>query len=202
METRLSRSFFVRQEVVQISRELLGKFMLSRIEGQVTGGMIVETEAYRAPDDRACHAYLNRCTPRTEIMFREGGAAYVYLCYGVHHLFNVVTGPQGSAQAVLIRALEPRINLEEMMRRRGHNDLRKQLTAGPGVLTRAMGITTQFTGQDLLAPNSRIWLEDRGVEVDDSQIIAGPRVGVDYAGECAARPWRFRLRDSEWTSRK
>ena len=123
----LPAHFYTRPDVVQVAKDLLGKYLVTNFEGQVTSGKIVETEAYRAPDDRASHAFGNRRTARTEVMFAEGGHAYVYLCYGIHHLFNVVTGPSEMAHAVLVRAVQPVDNVELMLARR--------LTAGPGSLT-------------------------------------------------------------------
>ena len=191
----------MRSDVVQISQDLLGKYLVTRIDGALSSGMIVETEAYCAPDDKACHAWNNRRTARTEIMFAEGGCAYVYLCYGIHHLFNVVTGPQESAQAVLIRAIAPADNTELLLKRRGKNVLRPQLTAGPGVMSKALGISTQYNGTDLIAKDSPIWIEDRGEVVKKTAIASGPRVGVAYADECAEWPWRFWIKDSRWVSK-
>ena len=122
-KTRLSRSFYTREDVVRLSKELLGKNLVTEFDGIKTIGRIVETEAYRGPDDKACHAYNNRRTKRTEIMFEEGGKAYVYLCYGIHHLFNVVTARKGMPHAVLIRAIEPLFNVEEMLSRRGYGSI-------------------------------------------------------------------------------
>jgi DNA-3-methyladenine glycosylase len=197
----LPLSFYIREDVVQISRELLGKFLVTNIDGVLTSGMIVETEAYRASDDKACHAYNNRRTARTEVMFAEGGRAYVYLCYGIHHLFNVVTGPQDHAQAVLIRAVQAADNIPLMLKRRGRKHLNPQLSAGPGVLSKALGITTSLSGHSLLSKQGRIWIEDRSVPYTPDQIIAGPRVGIDYAEECVQWPWRFRIKNSAWTSK-
>ncbi|HHM20896.1 MAG TPA: DNA-3-methyladenine glycosylase [Bacteroidetes bacterium] len=197
----LPRSFYTRTDVLQVSRDLLGKFLVTRFNGKTTAGKIVETEAYRAPDDKACHAWNNRRTPRTEVMFAEGGKAYIYLCYGIHHLFNVVTAPKNTAHAVLIRAIEPADNIELMLKRRKMKNPERRLTAGPGVLSQALGITTRWTGTDLTAPNSPIRIEDRGERVAPENIIASPRVGVDYAEECAAWPWRFRIKESAWTSK-
>ena len=193
-------SFFTRPDPVQVAKDLLGKYLVTRFDGQLTAGKIVETEAYRAPDDRASHAFGNRRTGRTEVMFAEGGHAYVYLCYGIHHLFNVVTGPAGMAHAVLIRAVEPIDNVELMLARRAMGKLQPRLTAGPGALTQALGILTAHSGQNLLDPTGPLWLEDRGELVLEENIIASPRVGVAYAGECAAWPWRFRIKGSAWTS--
>lgn len=197
----LPRSFYVRENVVQISRDLLGKFLVTQIGGDLTSGMIVETEAYRASDDKACHAYNNRRTARTEVMFAEGGKAYVYLCYGIHHLFNVVTGPPNNAQAVLIRAVQAVDNIPLMMKRRGRESLTPQLSAGPGVLSKALGITTSLSGQSLLSIEGKIWIEDRNVRLQAEQILSGPRVGIDYAEECIHWPWRFRVKNSKWTSK-
>ncbi len=197
---RLSKSFYTREDVVQLSKELLGKVLVTNFDNQLTAGKIVETEAYRAPDDKACHAYQNLHTKRTKIMFEEGGIAYVYLCYGIHHLFNVVTAKKGMAHAILIRAIEPLDNLDLMLIRRGKSKVNRQLTGGPGVMSKALGITTDFTGVTLLSKESPIWIEDRGFKVSAENIIASPRVGVGYAEECALWDWRFRIKDSKWTS--
>ncbi len=191
---KLSRSFYVRADVLQISRELLGKFLLTRIgNDHITGGMIVEAEAYAGPEDRASHAYNGRRTSRTEIMFQEGGVAYVYLCYGIHHLFNIVTNVEGIPHAVLIRAIVPIDGIDLMLRRRDKKAVISKLTGGPGTLTQALGIHTTHFGTDLTG--HQIWLEDRGIVVPDDQITAGPRVGVNYAGEYTTKPWRFRLKN-------
>lgn len=192
--------FYTRPDVVQVAKDLLGKYLVTNFDGELTAGKIVETEAYRAPDDCACHAFGNRRTARTEVMFAEGGKAYVYLCYGIHHLFNVVTNMADEAHAVLVRAVEPIDNVELMMHRRGIDKLSPKLTAGPGALTQALGIQTQHTGLSLLDSNGRMWLEDRGDVVSEADIIASPRVGVAYAKECADWPWRFRIKNSIWTS--
>ena len=201
----LPPEFYQRTDVVRIARELLGMVLVSEWEGQRTAGRITETEAYRAPDDRACHAYGNRRTARTEVMFQEGGRAYIYLCYGIHHLFNVVTAPAGQAHAVLVRALEPLEGLGLMARRRGiAGQSAKEmirLTTGPGALSQALNLRTEGSGQSLLLPGSAFWIEDRGLRVPEVDIACGPRIGVDYAGDCAAWPWRFWLRDSPFVSK-
>lgn len=202
MHQPLPHSFYLREDVLLIARELLGKFLTTHIDGHLVTGMITETEAYRALDDKACHAYNNRRTKRTETMFQEGGCAYVYLCYGIHHLFNVVTGPKDMANAVLIRAIEPIDNLPLIHQRRKISVLKPQLTAGPGVMSKALGITTALDGQDLLHKEGTIWIEDRGKIIKDSQIEASPRIGVDYAEECAAWPWRFYIKNSKWVSKR
>lgn len=198
---RLTSAFFVREDVVAISRELLGKVLATCFDGQRSAGIIVETEAYRGPDDRACHAWMNRRTRRTEVMFARGGRAYVYLCYGIHHLFNIVTGRQDMPHAVLIRALEPLDNVSLMLERRGLDKPERRLTAGPGTLSQALGIHTRHSGTLLTAPDSPIWLEDRGIRLQERHMLASPRVGIPYGGESRDWPWRFRVAGSPWTSR-
>ncbi len=193
----LPPEFYQRTDVVQIARDLLGKVLVTNFDGQYTAGRITETEAYRAPDDRACHAWGDRRTSRTEVMFGEGGGAYVFLCYGIHYLFNVVTAPENLAHAVLIRAIEPLEGIDIMRERRGgKNQSLVQLTTGPGSLSQALGITTKWTGQRLTDADSPIWIEDRGEIVKPEDIAVGKRIGVDYAGECAEWPWRFWIRDT------
>ncbi len=197
----ITPDFYLREDVVSIARELLGKYLITSVEGRLTSGKIVETEAYRAPDDKASHAYGNRRTGRTEVMFRAGGVAYVYLCYGIHHLFNVVTGPEGVAHAVLIRAIEPVDNIPLMLERRKMQTPKPQLTAGPGVMSMALGIHTGWTGRSLTEAGNTVWIEDRGIVPDEGEIVSGPRIGVGYAGECAAWPWRFWISGSPWVSK-
>jgi DNA-3-methyladenine glycosylase len=186
---KLERSFYRRDDVVQISRELIGKVLCSRINGAVTKALITETEAYAGAGDKASHAYGGRRTRRTEPMFAEGGIAYVYLCYGIHHLFNVVTAAADTPHAVLIRAGQPLEGLRLMRRRRGKQATEKNLLAGPGSLAQALGITTKSTGECLL--NGCIWIEDHGIAIHQDLVRQGPRIGVDYAEEDALRPYRF-----------
>ena len=197
----LPKSFYTRTDVVKVSKELLGKLLVSRINGVLTAGTIVETEAYRAPDDKACHAYQNKRTPRTEVMFHEGGCAYVYICYGIHHLFNVVSGEKDMAHVILIRGIEPIKGVEHMMERRGLNQLKPALTAGPGSLSKALGIKKELSGVSLLDRKSKIWIEDQGLNIDKNEIVAGPRVGMSTAEECSHWPWRFRIKGNKWSSK-
>ncbi|MBV6428347.1 MAG: putative 3-methyladenine DNA glycosylase [Haliscomenobacter sp.] len=198
---RLPQSFYLGEDVVFLAKALLGNVLVTEFNGQRSAGRIVETEAYRGPDDRACHAFNNRRTPRTEVMFGPGGHAYVYLCYGIHHLFNIVTGPEDAAHAVLIRGVEPLDNLALMLERRHLTKPAPPLTAGPGALAQALGIRTIHSGLPLFAPESPIWLEDRGLTPSPESIVAGTRVGVEPAGTCALRPWRFSIKGSPWVSR-
>ncbi len=198
---RLDAGFYQRHNVLGLSRALLGKFLVSEWEGQRTAGMIVETEAYRGADDKACHAYPNRRTTRTEIMYGAPGHAYVYLCYGIHHLFNVVSGPPEEADAVLIRAIEPADNTALMLERRGKQRLGTDLTAGPGRLTQALRIDRRYNGTALFAASAPIWIEDRNIVFSDDRITAGPRIGIAYAEECANWPWRFYIAGHPWVSK-
>ena len=191
--TKIPLSFYEHHDVVQLSRDLIGKYLFTCLEPEkvVTGGMIIETEAYRGVDDRASHAYNNKRTPRTEVMFSKGGVAYIYFCYGIHHLFNVVTNKEGVPHAVLIRAIQPEVGVDVMVRRRGKKSAIPTLTSGPGSVCQALGMTRQQTGISLTSDS--IWLEDRGVLIPDDQIQVTPRIGVDYAKEDAFKPWRFVL---------
>lgn len=190
---KLPLDFYLRPDVLEVARDLLGKVLVTAFDGQRTAGRITEVEAYRAPDDRACHAWNNRRTPRTQVMFEEGGRAYIYLCYGIHHLFNVVTGPEGMAHAVLIRAIEPLEGTELMLERRRARRLTPQLTGGPGTLSQALGLTTRWTNQSLVRPDSPVWVEDGSDAFSEKKIIATKRIGVEYAGVCADWEWRFLL---------
>ena len=188
---KLEPDFYTGDDVVAISRQLLGKVLATHIGGKPTRSIITETEAYAGVDDRASHAYGGRRTRRTEPMFGQGGTAYVYLCYGIHHLFNVVTNVEGVPHAVLVRAGAPHTGLDTMLERRGKAREDKTLLAGPGSLAKALGITTALTGASL--SGDCIWIEDHDIGVDQQCVTVGPRVGVDYAGDDALRPYRFRI---------
>ncbi len=196
---KLPVQFYLQQDVEQAAEKLLGCLLYTQIDGKRCSGRIVETEAYAGTTDRASHAWNGRRTKRTQVMYRPGGVAYVYLIYGIHALFNVVTNKQDIPHAVLIRAVEPVEGTATMLQRRNMSALNPKLSAGPGLLTRALGITTAHTGLDL--QGNRIWIES-GMSLTDDQIVAGPRIGVDYAGEDALLPRRFGIKDSAWLSRK
>lgn len=195
---KLNEDFYQRRNVVTIARELLGKALFTNIDGVITGGMIVETEAY-SWKERGCHAFNNRMTGRNAVMFEKGGHAYVYLCYGMHHLFNVVTNKEGVADAVLVRAVEPLVGIEEMKMRRGHPANPIHLTSGPGKLSSAMGIDRNLNGKFLL--DDEVWIEDIGEKFRRTKIRATARIGIDYAGEDARRPWRFTVTGNQWVSK-
>jgi DNA-3-methyladenine glycosylase len=197
-QMKLSPDFYQRNDVVKIARELLGKGLFTNIDGVITGGIIVETEAY-SWKEKGCHAYNNRKTARNAVMFGPGGHTYVYLCYGMHYLSNVVTNTENVADAVLIRALEPLDGLPEMFLRRGALPNNFQLTSGPGKLSKALGIDRSMNGKSLLG--DEIWIEDFGRKVASKFIVASQRIGIDYAEDDAALPWRFTIKDSSWLSK-
>lgn len=192
---KLDRSFYLNEDVVQVARNLLGKVLVSNIDGKLTAGKIVETEAYCGRGDKACHANGRR-TPRTEVMYGEGGHAYVYLCYGIHHLINVVTNAEAQADAVLIRALEPLVGIDAMIKRR--KNTKAKLTSGPGTLSQAMGVQVEMTGADLLG--DELWIA-KGDPLHSFEIQSDVRIGVDYAEEDALRPWRFIVKGNKYVSK-
>jgi DNA-3-methyladenine glycosylase len=195
---RLTPEFYLNKNVVKIARSLLGKILYTNVDGSITGGRIVETEAY-SWKERGCHAFKGK-TNRNAVMYNQGGVAYVYLCYGIHHLFNVVTNDTDVADAVLIRALEPVVGIEEMIKRRGKITSEFQLTSGPGKLSKAMGIDRKFNGKSLF--QNEVWIEDDETSILQKKIIASKRIGIDYAGEDALLPWRFTIKDSLWISKE
>lgn len=194
---KLDKTFYQRDDVIQISKELLGKYLYTRWNGITTGGIITETEAYAGINDKASHAYGNRKTKRTQVMYETGGTAYVYLCYGIHSLFNVVTNKEGIPHAVLIRAIQPVEGIDIILKRRNKILPDKSLTTGPGSVTQALGIHFSHTGISLRS--NKIWIEDKGLTIPDNEIIIGPRVGIDYAGEDAKLPYRFRIQLADFT---
>ncbi|MCE3283024.1 MAG: DNA-3-methyladenine glycosylase [Chitinophagaceae bacterium] len=195
---KLPLSFYRRSNVVKIAKELLGKIIVTTFDGITTTGRIVETEAYNGAGDKASHAYGNRRTNRTEVMFSEGGVAYVYLCYGIHHLFNVVTNVKDTPHAVLVRAVEPMIGIEQMLLRTGKRKLDSTLTKGPGNVSKALGIHTRHTGRSLTG--DEMFIADDGYIVKPAAVAATMRIGVDYAAEDALLPYRFIVRDNPFVS--
>jgi DNA-3-methyladenine glycosylase len=197
---KLSLDFYKRTNVLQVARELLGKILVTNQNGIITSGRIVEVEAYNGTIDKASHAFGGRRTNRNEIMYAEGGVAYVYLCYGIHYLFNVVTHTKETPHAILIRALEPVKGIEEMLNRVGKKKLDNTLTRGPGNLSKGLGITTLQTGISLLG--KELFIADDGFEYTKNEIVASPRIGVDYAGKDALLPYRFFIKGNPFVSGK
>jgi DNA-3-methyladenine glycosylase len=197
---KLERDFYTRADTLAVARELLGKRLVVPAPGGArVSGRIVETEAYLGVEDRAAHSYGGRRTARTETMFRVGGTVYVFFVYGMHHQFNVVAGPEGRPHAVLVRAVEPEEGIE-LMRERRPVKKGRELTNGPGKLCRALGIDGGYNGEDLTG--ARVWVEETGVRLAPEEVAAGPRVGIDYAGEDVLKPWRFWVKGNEYVSRK
>jgi DNA-3-methyladenine glycosylase len=195
----LPQYYYLGNDVVALSRDLLGKYLFTNIDGAITGGIIVETEAYAGIIDKASHAFGNRQTPRTKTMFEEGGRAYVYLCYGIHEMFNVVTATEGIPHAILIRAIEPVEGIDIMQFRRNMPVVKPNITKGPGSVAKALGISRNINAYSLLS--DVVWIEDRGFSYPDEEVKAAPRIGVDYAGGDALLPYRFYVKGNIYVSK-
>ncbi len=199
IEMKLQYSYYQNQDVIFLAKDLLGKILFTQINDEITAGIIVETEAYFGVLDKASHAYGGRRTNRTEILYHEGGISYVYLCYGIHHLFNIVTSVKDEPHAVLIRAVEPLVGKDIMELRRNMPFTKAAITSGPGSAAKALGIDRSFNKKDL--SGEEIWIEDHGIRYTSDQIIEGPRIGVAYAQEDALLPWRFFVKGNPYVSK-
>ena len=200
---KLKIEFYQRPDVVQIAKELLGKILVTKWNGpggyrDETSGRIVEVEAYNGVIDKASHAAGGRRTNRNEIMYADGGVAYVYLCYGIHHLFNVVANKKDTPHAILIRALEPVKGIDLMLERTGKKKLDHTLTKGPGNVSKALGIFTKHTGLSLLS--KELFIADDEFAFNKKDISASPRIGVNYAGEDAKLLYRFFIKGNPFVS--
>jgi DNA-3-methyladenine glycosylase len=196
---KLPLSFYQREDVVAVAKELLGKYLFTCIDGIISGGYIVETESYNGVADKAAHSYGGKLTPRTKTMFEAGGVAYVYLCYGIHEMFNVVASVEGDPRAVLIRAVHPTEGLDAMLYRRNMLAVKPNITAGPGSVAQALGIDRKLNGISLQSDS--LWIEDRDLCFADEQVAAVPRVGVAYAKEDALLPYRFFVKGDVYVSK-
>ena len=194
---KVLKDFYTREDTLALAKELIGMELCHAHPDGLTTGLIVETEAYCGITDRGCHAWGDRRTERTEVMYRQGGLAYVYLCYGIHQMFNVVTHREGFPHAILIRALEPLAGLDLMQHRR-QTDNREKLCLGPGNVGKAMGFSTQQSGLSL--EGDTIWIE-RPSSYATRDITESPRVGMNFDGPYKTVPWRYRLSGSRFTSR-
>ncbi len=199
VEKKLPESFYVRNEVTQIAKELLGKVLVTVWNGKKTSGRIVETEAYAGEVDKASHAFKGK-TGRTNVMYQNGGIAYVYLCYGLHQMFNIVTGATGTPHAVLIRGVEPLEGIDVMLQRTGKKVLDEPLTRGPGNVGKAFGFHRSQSGISL--QSAEMYIADDGYQVDASLIQTSPRIGVAYAGEHALWEYRFYIKGNKYVSGK
>ena len=197
---KLPVSFYQREDILEIAKELVGKVLVTNWNGKVTSGRIVELEAYNGIMDRASHAFGGRRTNRTEIMYAHGGVAYVYLCYGIHHLFNVVTHCNDVPHAILIRAIEPIAGIAEMLVSTRKKKADYTLTKGPGNVAKALGIATAHSGYSLRS--KELFIADDGFVVAAKQLRSTARIGVDYAGDDALLPYRFYLKDNLYVSGK
>lgn len=196
---RLAFSYYLNQDVLFLAKDLLGKVLYTQIEGEITAGIIVETEAYFGVRDKASHAYGGRRTNRTETLYQQGGISYVYLCYGIHNLFNIVSAVEGEPHAVLIRAIEPLVGIAAIEARRNMPVTKAAISSGPGSAAKALGIDRSFNEKELTG--EEIWVEDHGIRYPDDAIAAVPRVGVAYAQEDALLPWRFFVKDNKYVSK-
>ncbi len=196
-ETLFPLSYLFHHSVDVLAQELVGCLIITEIDGFITGGIISETEAYAAYDDKACHAYNNRKTLRNAPMFLPAGHVYVYRCYGLHSLFNIVTNKADTADAILIRSIEPRVGIETMLSRRNMQKLEYRLSCGPGNVSQCLGISTKLNGSLLQSTSIKLYQRPLTIE-----IVKGKRVGVDYAGKDADKLWRFGLRNSPWISKR
>lgn len=197
--TKIPFSYYLNSDVIFLAKDLLGKVLCTQIDGEITSGIIVETEAYFGIQDKASHAYGGRRTDRTETLYSQGGVSYVYLCYGIHHLFNIVSSVEGEPHAVLIRGIEPLAGKDIMETRRNMPASKGAISAGPGSAAKALGIDRSFNKKDL--GGEEIWLEDHGIRYTEDQIAASPRVGVAYAQEDALLPWRFFIKGNKYVSK-
>lgn len=196
---KLPLAFYQSNDVVNIARNLIGKYLFTNINGEISGGYIVETEAYNGIIDKASHAFGNRLTNRTKTMYETGGIAYVYLCYGIHEMLNVVTSVEGEPHAVLIRAINPTEGIDLMLERRKMISIKNNLTAGPGSVAKALGVNRTMNTLSFLG--DEIWIEDRGLAFSEEEIVAVPRVGVAYAKEDALLPYRFYVKGNPFVSK-
>ncbi|RSK27717.1 DNA-3-methyladenine glycosylase [Bacillus sp. HMF5848] len=195
---------------LELSKKLLGMELCHRIQGKTISGKIVEVEAYKGPEDKASHSYGGRRTARTEVMYGPPGYAYVYLIYGMHYCFNIVSGPTNKPEAILIRALQPTEGIEQMATFRKTNLVKRKdsyaltslrsLTNGPGKLAQALSITKELYGHKLTEPP--LFIRGSGLIVDDNEIASGPRINIDYAEEAVHYPWRFWIKNNPFVSKK
>ena len=196
---RLSIDFYQNNNVCEVAKQLIGKVLVTYFEHTLTTGRIVETEAYNGVVDKASHAYGGRFTNRTAVMYEPRGIAYVYLCYGIHHLFNVVTNEASIPHAVLIRGIEPVDGIDTMLHRCKKSKLDHSIGRGPGNVTKALDIKTAHTGMSL--QESSLFISDDGWKIPQENILATPRIGVDYAEEDALLPYRFILKGNPHVSK-
>jgi DNA-3-methyladenine glycosylase len=196
---KLTLSFYKRKDVLLIAKELLGKILVTNFDGQITSGRIVETEAYVAYIDKAAHSFGGKRTARNEHMYAGPGTAYVYICYGMHQMMNIITNEKGIPDAILIRAVEPLEGIDIMLQRTGKKHLDNTLTKGPGNVGKALGIFKHHSGLHLL--DEELYLADDRYKLKEEQIGTSARIGVESAGKDALLPYRFYVRGNKYVSR-
>jgi DNA-3-methyladenine glycosylase len=197
---KIPLSFYKRKDVVLIAKELIGKIIITHFDGKLTSARIVETEAYVGHIDKASHAFGGKRTARNEHMYAAAGTAYVYICYGLHHMMNIVTNDKNIPDAVLIRAVEPIDGIETMAKRTGKNTNDKTITRGPGNVGKALGIFKHHSGNYLLG--NEIYLADDNSKIPEENIGISARIGVESAGKDALLPYRFYLKGNKYVSGK
>ena len=198
---KLGIQFYQREDVVTVAKELLGKIVVTRFKRNITSGIIVETEAYIGLTDKASHSFNGKRTARNEHMYAVAGTAYVYICYGIHHLFNVVTNKRNVPDAVLIRAVEPLQGIDMMLKRTGKKSPNYTLTKGPGNVGKALGIKKIHSGVKL--SGDKIFICDGlpGNQLLPEHVIGiSKRIGVESAGDAALLPYRFYIKGNPFVS--
>ena len=195
---KLPIQFYKRTDVISVAKDLIGKIIVTDFYGLVTSGRIVETEAYIGHTDRASHSFEGKRTARNEHMYANPGTAYVYICYGMHHLFNVVTNAKGIPDAVLIRALEPLTGIDIMLERTGKLKSDSSLTKGPGNAAKALGISKNISRINLL--KDEIYIADDGFVIDPNLIGISPRIGIQNTGDAVLKPYRFYVKGNRFVS--
>ncbi|WP_312175126.1 DNA-3-methyladenine glycosylase [Chryseobacterium sp.] len=197
---KLKSEYFQNKDVIFLAQDLLGKILFTKKNGEITAGIITETEAYFGEEDKASHAYGGRRTLRTEAMYQPGGYSYIYLCYGIHHLFNIVVSLKNDPKSVLIRSVEPYQGFSVIENRRNRSSSDKSISSGPGSVCKALGIDMTFNRKPLTGED--IWIEDSGLQYRTEDIASTPRIGVAYADEHAQLPLRFYLKKNRYVSKK
>ncbi len=197
---KLKPEYFQNKDVIFLAQDLLGKILFTKKNGEITAGIISETEAYFGEEDKASHAYGGRRTLRTEAMYQPGGYSYIYLCYGIHHLFNIVVSLKNDPKSVLIRSVEPYQGFSVIEKRRNRSSSDKSISSGPGSVCKALGIDMTFNRKPLTGED--IWIEDSGLQYRTEDIASTPRIGVAYADEHAQLPLRFYLKKNRYVSKK
>ena len=196
---KLQKGFYDRQDVIQIAKELLGKVVVTNLAGKITSGRIVETEAYVAITDKASHSFAGRRTPKNEHMYCKAGTAYIYICYGMHQMLNVVTNKKNIPDAVLIRAIEPIKGIDIMLKRAGKLVFNNTLSKGPGNVGKVLGISKQYSGINLLGEDIYIYVDDES-NIPAELVGSSKRIGVESAGAAALLPYRFYIRGNRFVS--